>query len=326
MKKILYTLLAIVMVVCGATLYLANLLLETAVNPELDRRHDIEGCYNEVYASHPEMQAWHDSLVALGRWRDTTIVASDGLRRHGIVLQHDSAATGATVMLHGHNDNAVRMMRYAYLHYEMLGRNVVLPDHFGHGQSQGDHIRFAWLDRKDVANLWIPTAHQLWPDQDIVVHGLSMGGAMTMYTSGEPISDEMRVVAFIEDCGYSSIWDQLAFQLDDSFGFSPFPLLYVADWLCHFRYGWSFTEGETRGQLAKCRRPMLFIHGDADKYVPSSMVMSNFEAKTEGYKELWIAEGSDHAETISDHWEEYCQRCQDFIERVENMSIDNVER
>lgn len=319
MKKTFYIILGTVITVLLIIVITSYFMLQMAVKPQPDRRHDIQGCYDEVYASYPDMRTWHDSLVALNRWRDTTIMAEDGLRRHAIVLQHPGQASGATVMLHGHNDNAVRMMRYAYLHYEMLNRDVVLPDHFGHGESEGDHVRFAWLDRKDVSTIWIPATHHLWPDLPIIVHGLSMGGAMTMYTAGEDIPDEMNVVAYIEDCGYSSIYEQLAYQLDAFYGLPGFPLLNCADWLCYMLYGWSLNDGDTSVPLSHCQLPMLFIHGDADTYVPTSMLMQNYEAKTQGYKELWITPGSDHAESIHDHWEEYITRCQDFISRVNAM-------
>lgn len=319
MKKTLFITLGAIIAILGLDLWLSNYLLETAVNPATDIRHNIEGCYQEIYTTYPEMKPWHDKMVANGNWRDTILIGKDGLKRHGVILQHDSLPNGASIMLHGYNDNAVRMMRYAYLHYEILGRNVILPDHFGHGESEGNHIRFAWLDRRDVTGLWIPTAHQLWQDQDIIVEGLSMGGAMCMYTSGEDIPDEMRVVGFIEDCGYTSIWEQLSYQLKDQFGLPAFPLLHTANWLCYMKYGWHFTDGDATLQLAKCKKPMLFIHGNSDTYVPSYMVMTNYEAKTQGYKELWITEGSEHAESIHDHWEEYCQRCQDFINRIKTL-------
>lgn len=319
MKKFCIILLTVSLVLGGLVLYLANYLLEFAVNPPMDRRHDIQGCYEEVYKAYPEMKTWNDSLVAKHNWRDTTLVDDHGLRHHAIILQHDSISEGTTIMLHGHNDNAVRMMRYAFLHYEILGRDVIVPDHFGHGESQGDHIRFGWLDRKDVTDLWIPTAHQLWPAQEMIVHGLSMGGALTMFTSGETIPDEMKLIGYIEDCGFNSIWEQLAYQLDLEYGLPAFPLLELADFFCKLKYGWSLKDGEASPQLAKCTKPMLFIHGDSDLYVPLSMLTLNYEAKTQGYKELWVTEGCDHAESIHKNWEEYCTRCKDFINRIETM-------
>ena len=208
-------------------------------------------------------------------------------------------------------------MRYFYMHYEVLGRDVIVPEHFNHGLSDGDHIRFGWLDRLDIKNLWIPLAHQLWPKQDIVVHGLSMGGAITMFTSGEEFADSLRVKAFIEDCGYSSTWDELVYQLKADYGMPSFPILNIADWFSFFRFGWDFKGSDAVKQVAKCKKPMLFIHGDADDFVPTDMVFKCYEAKKDGYKELWIVPGAAHARSIHENWEEYCERCEEFIDRVE---------
>jgi len=308
-------------VLCGLVIYFGNFMLEVAVHPESNRRHEIDSCYAAIYRKYPEMKLWHDSLVTKGNWRDTMLVADDGLKRHALILQHDSLALGTTVVLHGYDDNAVRMMRYAYLHYEMLGRNVVVPDHYNHGESEGDHIRFGWLDRRDITGLWIPCAHRLWPDEEIIVHGLSMGGALTMFVSGEELDDSLRVVGFIEDCGYSCTWDQLAYQLRDQYGLGEFPLLYVANWLCQWKYGWDMREGDARRQLARCQKPMLFIHGEEDDFVPFTMLQENYDAKTQGYKEIWVVPGANHARSIHVAWEEYVGRCCEFIERVKG--IDN---
>ncbi|WP_431189473.1 hypothetical protein, partial [Escherichia coli] len=49
--------------------------------------------------------------------------------------------------------------------------------------------------------------------QEIVLYGVSMGAATVMMTSGEKLPDNVK--AIIEDCGYSSVHDELAYQLDD---------------------------------------------------------------------------------------------------------------
>ena len=321
MKKFWLILAALVVAICcGVMYYLASTLLEVAVHPEDQQRYMEEACLEQVFERYPEMRMWHDTLQQHGNWRDTVLTDSRGLRHHGIIISHDSCATGSTVILHGYNDNAMRMSRYAYLHYEELGRNVIVPDHYGHGQSDGDHIRFAWLDRLDIHDLWLPLAHQLWPDMNMVLHGLSMGGAMTMFTAGTDIADSLRLTGFIEDCGYTSTWDELKYQLKHDYGFGPVPLLYIADWLCFWKYGWSFKDGDVRSTLANCTRPMLFIHGAEDTYVPTEMVQVCYDAKKQGYKELWVTEGSDHAQSIHEHWDEYVQRCREYIDRIDEMS------
>ena len=318
MKDFLRSIIIIIFILCGIAVYFGHYMLNVAVNPESDRRHQLDSCYARVYIKYPELQIWHDSLVANGNLRDTFLLADDGTKRHGLILRHDSLSKGTSLVLHGYDDNAVVMMRYFYMHYEVMGRDVVVPEHFNHGQSDGDHIRFGWLDHYDIKNLWIPLAHQLWPKQDIIVHGLSMGGAITMFTSGEEFADSLRVAGFIEDCGFSSTWDELVYQLKTDYGMPSFPILNIADWFCYFRHGWDFKGSDAVKQVAKCKKPMLFIHGDADDYVPTDMVFKCYDAKTTGYKELWIVPGAAHARSIHENWEEYCERCDEFINRVES--------
>lgn len=319
MKNFIKFIVITAVLLTGIIAYLGNFMLEVAVHPEDDLRHQYDTCYAQIYRKYPEMKVWHDTLVEKGNWRDTMLVAQDGMKRHGMILRHDSLSKGATIVLHGYNDNAPRMMRYAYLHYEILGRDVIIPEHCNHGLSEGDHIRFGWLDRLDITGLWIPLTHKLWPTEKIIVHGLSMGGALTMFTSGEDIDESLNVIGFIEDCGYSSTWEQLAYQLKEQYALTPFPLLYVANWWCNMKYGWDMKESDALKQLAKCDKPMFFIHGDADDFVPFSMLQQNYNAKTQGYKEIWVVPGAKHARSIHEAWEEYCQRCEEFIYRCDEL-------
>ena len=45
----------------------------------------------------------------------------------------------------------------------------------------------------------------------IVIHGISMGAATTMMTAGEETPDAVKV--FVEDCGYTSVWDVFSSEL-----------------------------------------------------------------------------------------------------------------
>ena len=72
-------------------------------------------------------------------------------------------------------------------------------------------------------------------------------------------------------------------------------------------------------QLAKCDRPMLFIHGDADDFVPFSHLQMNYDAKVKGYKEMWVAPGAVHANSYAKYPEEYTRRVKEFLEKVKAM-------
>ena len=151
----------------------------------------------------------------------------------------------------------------------------------------------------------------------MVVHGVSMGAATTMMLSGDDLPPYYK--AFVEDCGYSSVWDQFAHNLKDSFHLPPFPVLNSASIVCKSKYGWSFKEASSVDQLAKCERPMLFIHGDKDDFVPFEHLQKNYDAKVKGYKEMWVAPGSEHAMAYKDHPVEYTQHVRDFLARVKKM-------
>ncbi|MDD6111374.1 MAG: alpha/beta hydrolase, partial [Prevotellaceae bacterium] len=142
------------------------------------------------------------------------------------------------------------------------------------------------------------------------VHGVSMGAATTMCLSGEALPDYVR--CFVEDCGYTSVWDEFSGQLSEQFGLPEFPLLYSTSVLCRLVYGWSFGEASPLRQVAKCNRPMLFIHGDADTFVPFSMMQRLYDAKR-GEKKMWIAKGTHHAASYLDYPHEYTEKVRDFL-------------
>lgn len=328
-KRFIYIIFLTLFLLVVIVFYVGNYALNIACLPDNPRRNNLEMCMDEVFSKYPEMREWRDSLVANDLWRDTFLVADDGYRRHAYILSHRSdtiindnndttvlVPTGATVVVHGYCDNSARMMRYYYLHYQELHRNCLVPDLYGHGLSEGENVRFGWLDRLDLTKIWLPMAHNLWPDLDIIQHGLSMGGATTMMTSGEEIPDSLCLKGFIEDCGYNNTYQLLSEKIKAEVGLPAFPFLDAADLLCQWRFGWSMKEADSEKQLAKCKLPMLFIHGDADTYVPYYMLQKNYDAKKQGYKEMWIATGSEHAESIHDHYDEYISRVKNFIKTI----------
>ena len=110
--------------------------------------------------------------------------------------------------------------------------------------------------------------------------------ATTMCVSGE--QTPRYVKCFVEDCGYTSVWDEFSNEISARFSLPDFPLMYTASWVVKAKYGWGFNEASPLKQVAKCQKPMLFIHGDNDTFVPTWMVYPLYEAKPQP-KALWIA-------------------------------------
>ena len=151
----------------------------------------------------------------------------------------------------------------------------------------------------------------------MVLHGVSMGAATVMMTSGEQLPDYVK--CFVEDCGYSSVRGQFTKNLKDMSPLLPKVILTSASIVTKREFGWSFPEADCRKALAKCEKPMLFIHGDADDFVPFEHLWENYNAKKQGYKEYWVAPGAVHANSYAKYPEEYTRRVSNFLKTVHNM-------
>jgi hypothetical protein len=219
----------------------------------------------------------------------------------------DRGSARTAVLVHGWRDCAVKFFWLARLYERELGYNVVLPDLHACGDSEGEAIQMGWLDRLDVKH-WMT----LFRTDTMAVHGVSMGAATTMMLSGETMPEGIRELRFVEDCGYTGVWDEFKGQLRAQFGLPPFPLMYTASALCDAIYGWRFGEADAVRQVSRCPYPMLFIHGGADDFVPTGMVHPLYEAK-KGEKAIWVAPGSGHARSYMDHRAEYTQRLRKFL-------------
>lgn len=273
------------------------------------RASDLSGSWRYMFDKYPEIEPWVDSLRQVAALKDTFVVASDGVRLHAFYVTSPDTIRQTAVIVHGYTDNAVRMLMIGYLYYHNLHYNILLPDLRYAGQSGGTHIQMGWNDRLDVLR-WMEIANELFGgDTQMVVHGISMGAATTMMLSGEPQQEYVK--CFVEDCGYTSVWDQFSKELDEQFHLPEFPLLYMANVLCRLRYGWDFQEASALEQVKKCSLPMLFIHGDADDYVPTWMVYRLYEVKPEP-KELWIVPQAAHAASYHDYRAAYTRRIQEF--------------
>lgn len=296
-------------IVTAGSFYLVDYAL---VSAERERNSDLA----QIEKRFPELKSWLDSLQAVGALRDTFIVMPQtGKRAHALFVRSPRAKGRTAVLVHGYCDNATRMLPIARIYNSELGANVLLPDLYAHGQSDGDAIQMGWKDRLDVLH-WISLAPELFRTEAdsmrLVVHGISMGAATTMCVSGEQTPQYVK--CFVEDCGYTSVRDEFSNEISARFSLPDFPLMYTASWLVQAKYGWNFKEASPLKQVAKCQKPMLFIHGDNDTFVPTWMVYPLYEAKPQP-KALWIAHGSKHADAYGDYKEEYTHRVLEFVKK-----------
>jgi fermentation-respiration switch protein FrsA (DUF1100 family) len=305
MKKSLLSIVTVVVLLLVITIGTSFYMLSYALSPD-GGKADVDSCYNQLFERYSDTKPWVDSLNRVGALRDTFVVMPTGERHHALYVHHGSQKTA--FIIHGWRDSAVKYLFLARLYEHVLGGyNVVLPDLHAHGLSEGDMIQMGWLDRKDVLH-WLT----IFQTDTMVVHGVSMGGATTMMLSAEEMPKGIKDLRFVDDCGYTSAWDEFASELKNQFGLPPFPLMYTTSLLCKMRYGWSFSEASAIDAVRQSPYPMLFIHGDEDTFVPTEMVYRLYQAKPSN-KKLWIAPGAEHASSYLTHPDEYTRQLCDFL-------------
>lgn len=318
MKKLLQLAALVLMAVCMNGCLAGKYMVGYALQPKPHGTEDIERTRHKADSLLPGSTKWYDDLKAQGILKDMTLQGYNDKMVHAVYApaKDPKNAQGTAIVVHGYTDNHYVFLYLVRMYRDEFNYNVMVPDLQYHGYSEGDAAQMGWFDRFDVEK-WSEVAHDIFKDDFQVVHGVSMGAATTMMMSGDPLPDYVK--CFVEDCGYSSAWDQFAFNLKQQFHLPPFPILNSASIVCKNRYGWGFKEASSAEQVAKSTQPMLFIHGDADDFVPFEQLATNYNAKKKGYKEMYVCPGAVHANSFQKDPQAYKAKVLNFLKTVKNM-------
>lgn len=249
-------------------------------------------------------------LLNDSNYTDEYITSSDNLKLHSYQIKNEASSDKWVITVHGYTSEGINMSSYAKKYYDN-GYNVLIPDLRAHGLSEGDYIGMGWDDRLDIIS-WINYILNEDPNAEIILHGVSMGAATVLMTSGEEIPSNVK--AIVADCGYTSVWDEFAYQLDDLFSLPEFPILNVSSIVAKIRAGYFLGEASSIDQVKKSKTPILYIHGDQDDFVPYYMMEELYNA-TSSEKEMLTIKGAEHAKASEVDPETYWTSVNNFINK-----------
>ncbi|MFD2611014.1 alpha/beta hydrolase [Paenibacillus gansuensis] len=267
----------------------------------------------------PHEEIWKNELAA-GRFnkekyeqaeKESVLIDSPfGYKLHGYFLPHGQSRK-TVIVVHGVTMSTNASIKYAEL-FLKRGFNVLMYDHRRHGQSGGSTTTYGYYEKHDLKAWTAWVRDRYGPHCEIGIIGESMGAATALqYAAMDP-----DTAFFIIDCPYSDFRAQLAYRLKVEFKLPPFPLLGLANLFVWLRSGMSFGKVLPIRDIAGVHTPMLFITGENDTYIPPQMTKDLYEAKP-GFKKLYMAPNSDHAEALANNREEYDRVVGEFIEAVE---------
>lgn len=277
----------------------------TKVAPTSITETDDQKIINENYE---EITKKVDEWLETADVSTANITSDDGLNLVADYYNTNPDSHKYAIVVHGYSGNRVHMKAYG-LYYAEQDYNILMPDLRSHGDSEGTYIGMGWLDKDDMLK-WIDYIVSMDPEAQIVLHGVSMGGATVLMTSGEILPDNVK--AIVDDCGYTSVWDIFADEMEYLFNLPEFPFLYSASFFANIRAGYDFKEASSIEQVRKTTLPIFFAHGSVDNFVHTDMVYELYDACPTD-KELYVVEGAGHGQAMYYDPDTYFDKVFNFI-------------
>lgn len=239
------------------------------------------------------------------------ITAKDGIKLKGTEYIVNTENNKWAIVLHGYRSSPKSVLTIGE-HFSKEGYNVLIPNMRGCGESEGKYIGMGWLDKDDLQG-WIKLIVEQNEDSEIILHGSSMGSATVLMASGDNLPSNVK--AIIADSGYTSVWDIFASEAKKRFNIPKFPVLNMFQVVAQIRAGYNIKKASALDQVKKSKTPILFIHGDADDFVPEYMCEQLYEAAN-CKKEKLIIEGAGHTDSKYKEPETYYNKIFEFINNI----------
>ncbi|CQR47123.1 Alpha/beta hydrolase family protein [Paraliobacillus sp. PM-2] len=308
MVYILLGLSVILIGLIGAGFYFYQVAVARGNKPFLENDPDLEVDGDIDLSTQEDKNWWKKQHFT--KWTQKT---TDNLTLTGYFLSPENETNKVAIIAHGYAGDAKTMSGFARLYHEVLGMHVLVPDARGHGESEGDYIGFGWHERLDYKD-WIDKVTDFFDyDVEIVLHGVSMGSATVLMASGESLPDQVK--AIVADCGYTSAMEELAYQMKRMYHLPAFPILHVTSLITKWRTGYAFQEASVLKQVQQTNKPILFVHGEEDAFVPKYMVEVLYKAALTTNKELLLIPDAGHGLAYQTDQENYRQVLLRFVNK-----------
>lgn len=244
-------------------------------------------------------------------YKDFYIQSFDNLKLHTSFYPAPIKSNKYVLGIHGFKSNPRKEFSPYIKFYHDKGYNVLLPDNRAHGKSEGKYIGMGVLDRLDCIDWTKFLVEHFGENIEILLHGISMGGATVLSASGEKNLPN-QVKGIISDCGYTSVWEQIKLHITGYLHLPSFPFLNICEFFCKHYAKYNFRTITPLKQVKKARIPILFIHGEKDALVPCSMAKELYSS-CPSQKQLLLIPEAGHAESIAIDSKSYYKAIIDFL-------------
>ncbi len=253
---------------------------------------------------------------------------------------NSSKSSKWVLLVHGNTMNGQAITDALGDMYIKQGFNIIAPDLRGFGKSEGS-VAMGYLESLDVWD-WLTTLNSEecksqygYDVSEVIVHGVSLGGATTVQLSGLSVDGktlkQQNVIGLVEDCGYASMTGIITGMLGIGNSSKTSSQSTMNEGLASKILGISdktnlsgVISGDTLlktvltklvdtgltdsnfdelqnglNSLKKCEVPLMIVHGTKDSTVPfensDKIYQTAMENSNIPYVQRFTAEGEQHA-------------------------------
>ncbi|MCR5653286.1 MAG: alpha/beta hydrolase [Ruminococcus sp.] len=194
-----------------------------------------------------------------------------------------------------------------FLHRQ--GFNILLVNQRGHDRSGGKNICFGLKEQYDVL-CWIDKVREITGNGNILLYGISMGGATVGYASDKV--DKNVVKAMIIDCAFTSPYNQL--KHDHILRHVPWRLMLPIECLLIKTNLHIDIKTPVADSLRKTQIPAFFIHGENDTTVPPEQGRLNYDSCGSA-KQFYLVKNGNHTVSFIAGGEKLQHEVKNFINK-----------
>lgn len=239
---------------------------------------------------------------------EVTFTAADGVQLAGWWFDAPESSTVA-ICCHGHRGDKSDMLGIGP-GLRRAGHNVLLFDFRGRGSSESGPRSLAHHEQLDVTAA-VDWVKQRRPDARIAVVAFSMGAATALLAA----ADDPRIEALVLDSSFATMADVVAANLR-RFWLPAAALMPAVALVNRLAYGYAFGQVRPLDAVARVApRPILLLHGTADRVIPYGHASRLLDAGVPGTVELVTFEDADHCGGYFTDRPGYIARVDDFLRR-----------
>ena len=299
---------------------LSNIVLKpkvSSIENELNKNENIKSIYEEFPKINKNIKMKYSNLKEEDIIIESTIILREGLDEKD--LKYSQNKEKIVVLAHGFTSNRIGVVKYIDTFREK-GYNICIYDHRNSGNTNGKYTTMGYIEKYDLQRVIKECRKMFGEKSQIGVFGESMGASTALLLT----EIEENINFIVADCGYSILSEELAYQLKQKYKLPKFPFINISSVITKIKGGFLYSQVKPIDTISKCglNIPILFIHGECDKFTPTYMSENMYEKRLQSVNKnvltkLYIAPNSGHALSYYKNKKEYKEQVHKFLEEID---------